>query len=143
MTARSKGHHEIPKWLLKHFCWDNGRTLWMGFKDTREVKAVVIKDATDLRHSGVARMPPVRKYSVNRWPGTFSPLADCGTARHRPPRRAALYLSRDSPYWGQIHLSYSTGRDHALDTGSGMLIGVGLKPADQTKFLAFDRHPGQ
>ena len=45
MTARSKGHHEIPKWLLKHFCWDNGRTLWMGFKDTREVKAVVIKDA--------------------------------------------------------------------------------------------------
>ena len=45
MTARSIGHHEIPQWLLKHFCWDQGKTLWMGFKDTREVKAVVIKDA--------------------------------------------------------------------------------------------------
>ena len=45
MTARSKGHHEIPKWLLKHFCWDKGKTLWMGSKDTREVKAVVLKDA--------------------------------------------------------------------------------------------------
>ena len=42
MTARSKGHHEIPKWLLKHFCWDKGKTLWMGSKDTREVKAVVL-----------------------------------------------------------------------------------------------------
>ena len=45
MTARSKGHHEILKWLLKHFCWDKGKTLWMGSKDTREVKAVVLKDA--------------------------------------------------------------------------------------------------
>ena len=45
MTARSKGHHEIPIWLLKHFCWDEGKTLWMGSKDTPEVKAVVVKDA--------------------------------------------------------------------------------------------------
>ena len=30
---------------MKHFCWDKGKTLWMGSKDTREVKAVVIKDA--------------------------------------------------------------------------------------------------
>ena len=45
MTARSKGHHEIPIWLLEHFCWDKGKMLWMGFKDTREVKAVVMKDA--------------------------------------------------------------------------------------------------
>ena len=45
MTARSKGHHEIPKWLLKHFCCDKGETFWMGFKDTGEVKPVVRKDA--------------------------------------------------------------------------------------------------
>ena len=45
MTARSRGHHEIPIWLSKNFCWDIGKTLWMGFKDTREVKAVVTKDA--------------------------------------------------------------------------------------------------
>ena len=45
MTVRSKGHHEIPIWLLKNFCWDEGKTLWMGFKGTRDVKAVVVKDA--------------------------------------------------------------------------------------------------
>ena len=67
MTARSKGHHEIPKWLLKHFCWDKGKTLWMGSKDTREVKAVVLKVAfrrndantrIDYQSRGVWQTPP-------------------------------------------------------------------------------------
>ena len=45
MTAQSKRHHEVPKWLLKHFCWDHGEMLWHGFKDTREVTPVNINDA--------------------------------------------------------------------------------------------------
>ena len=45
MTAQSKRHHEVPKWLLKHFCWDHGEMLWQGFKDTREVTPVNINDA--------------------------------------------------------------------------------------------------
>ena len=45
MTARSKRHHEVPIWLLSHFCMDNGETLWMGFKDTRDVKPVTVNRA--------------------------------------------------------------------------------------------------
>ena len=45
MTTRSKRHHEVPIWLLTHFCLDNGATLWMGFKDTRDVSSVRVNDA--------------------------------------------------------------------------------------------------
>ena len=45
MTARSERHHEVPQWLLKHFCWDHGKMLWMGFKDTREIRSVSLRDA--------------------------------------------------------------------------------------------------
>ena len=45
MTTRSERHHEFPKWQSKHFCWDDGEMLWMGFKDTREVKPVNFDDA--------------------------------------------------------------------------------------------------
>ena len=45
MTARSERHHEVPQWLLKHFCWDHGNMLWMGFKDTREIRRVSLRDA--------------------------------------------------------------------------------------------------
>ena len=45
MTTRSERHHEVPKWQSKHFCWDDGEMLWMGFKDTREVKPVNFDDA--------------------------------------------------------------------------------------------------
>ena len=45
MTARSEKHHEVPKWLLKHFCWDHGEMLWMGFKDTREIRPVSRRSA--------------------------------------------------------------------------------------------------
>ena len=43
--ARSKRHHEVPIWLTKHFCGDYDERLWMGFKDTREVTLVGVKDA--------------------------------------------------------------------------------------------------
>ena len=43
--ARSKRHHEIPQWVLKYFCVDHREMLWMGFKDTREVRLVSINDA--------------------------------------------------------------------------------------------------
>ena len=42
MTTQSKHHHEVPEWQLKHFCWGPGERLWMGYKDTREVKTVNI-----------------------------------------------------------------------------------------------------
>ena len=45
MTTRSERHDEVPKWQSKHFCWDDGEMLWMGFKDTREVKPVNFDDA--------------------------------------------------------------------------------------------------
>ena len=45
MTQRSHRHHEIPRWLLKQFCWDCGATLWMGFKGSRLVKPVTINRA--------------------------------------------------------------------------------------------------
>ena len=47
MTTRSERHHEVPKWQSKHFCWDDGEMLWMGFKDTREVKPVNFDDPRD------------------------------------------------------------------------------------------------
>ena len=43
--TRSKRHHEVPIWLAKHFCRDNGEMLWMGFKDTNELKLLRVKDA--------------------------------------------------------------------------------------------------
>ena len=33
MRARSQRHHEVPEWLLKHFCWDPGKMLWIGFTE--------------------------------------------------------------------------------------------------------------
>ena len=45
MMARSERHHEVPQWLLKHFCRDNGKMLWMGSKDTREITTVSLRDA--------------------------------------------------------------------------------------------------
>ena len=45
MMARSERHHEVPIWLAKHFCWDCDERLWMGFKDTREVRLIGVKDA--------------------------------------------------------------------------------------------------
>ncbi len=35
----------MPVWLSKHFCGDDDEMLWMGFKDTREVKLVNVRDA--------------------------------------------------------------------------------------------------
>ena len=43
--VRSKRHHEIPQWLLKHFCRESSEMLWMGFKNTRRVRLVGVKDA--------------------------------------------------------------------------------------------------
>lgn len=43
--ARSKRHHEVPIWLSQHFCGDDGDMIYMGFKDTREVKRISVKDA--------------------------------------------------------------------------------------------------
>ena len=45
MKERSKRHHEVPEWLLTHFCLDNGETLWMGFKARLEVKPVSVNKA--------------------------------------------------------------------------------------------------
>lgn len=45
MTARSHRHHENPKWLLRHFCPGDDEQLWVGFKDTRDVKPVSINGA--------------------------------------------------------------------------------------------------
>ena len=45
MTARSEKHHEVPKWLLSYFCWDHGEMLWMGFKDTHEIRPVSRRSA--------------------------------------------------------------------------------------------------
>ena len=45
MKARSISHHENPKWLLKHFSSDNDEILWMGFKNTLEVKSINVKVA--------------------------------------------------------------------------------------------------
>ncbi len=44
MKARSRRHHEVPMWLTRHFCGDD-EMLWMGFKDTRKVKQVGVRDA--------------------------------------------------------------------------------------------------
>ncbi len=45
MKARSEHHHEVPVWLLKHFSPDNGKRLWMGTKETHEVRMIGIRDA--------------------------------------------------------------------------------------------------
>ena len=45
MTALSHRHHEVPQGLLKHFCREDGESLWMRFKDTRDVKSVGVKGA--------------------------------------------------------------------------------------------------
>ena len=47
MTPRSQRHHQVPIWLLKNFSWKRckSKLLWVGFKDTREVKPVPVKDA--------------------------------------------------------------------------------------------------
>ena len=47
MKTRSEKHHEIPKWLLKHFSLDYDETmrLWIGFKNTREIQLVSVEKA--------------------------------------------------------------------------------------------------
>ena len=69
MTARSERHHEVPQWLFKHFCWDHGKMLWMGFKDTREIRSVSLRDAfvrndanmrTDYQSRGDGRFQQVK-----------------------------------------------------------------------------------
>ena len=45
MKARSISHHENPIWLLKHFSSDCDEMLWMGFKNTLEVKLLNVKVA--------------------------------------------------------------------------------------------------
>ena len=43
MRARSHLHHEVPKWLLKRFGRDPDKMLWVGSKDTREVRRISAK----------------------------------------------------------------------------------------------------
>ena len=111
MTARSKGHHEIPKWLLKHFCWDKGKTLWMGSKDTREVKAVVLKDAfrrnyantrIDYQSRGCGKPRRIKSDLDEKILGKFDDKADRGACRliefsrnWRDSGSDALLLSQD------------------------------------------------
>ena len=45
MSARSISHHENPIWLLKHFSFGCDEMLWMGFKNTLEVKPINVKVA--------------------------------------------------------------------------------------------------
>ena len=65
MMARSERHHEVPIWLAKHFCWDCDERLWMGFKDTREVRLVGVRDAF------VRRNANTRTSYQSRQDGTF------------------------------------------------------------------------
>ena len=65
MIQRSQRHHEIPKWLLKQFCWDCGETLWMGFKGSRLVKPVKIY------HAFVRKNANTRTDYQSRGDGTF------------------------------------------------------------------------
>ena len=56
MTPRSVRHHQVPKWLLKHFSWKkrNSNMLWVGFKDTREIKQANV-DNTFFRNNANTR----------------------------------------------------------------------------------------
>ncbi|MDE2968451.1 MAG: DUF4238 domain-containing protein [Chloroflexota bacterium] len=67
--AISRRHHEVPRWLLRWFCFDSGESLWMGFVGSGEVKAVRIGDAfvrkdantrTDFEEQADGSMKPVR-----------------------------------------------------------------------------------
>lgn len=63
--ARSKRHHEVPQWLLKHFCQEYNEMLWLGFKNTGEVSLVSVKDAF------VRRDANTRTNYRSRGDGTF------------------------------------------------------------------------
>ncbi len=65
MMARSERHHEVPIWLAKHFCRDCDERLWMGFKDTHEVRLVGVRDAF------VRRNTNTRTSYQSRQDGTF------------------------------------------------------------------------
>ena len=65
MMARSERHHEVPIWLAKHFCRDYDEMLWMGFRDTRKVKLIGVKDAF------VRRNANTRTSYQSRQDGTF------------------------------------------------------------------------
>ena len=84
MMERSKLHHEVPQWLLKHFCWESSEMLWMGFRDTREVKLVGVKDAfvrrdantrTDYRRRGDGTFQQVKSDCDERILGKFDAQA--------------------------------------------------------------------
>lgn len=64
MSARSRRHHEVPKWLLKNFCQNSCEMLWMGFKDTHEVRLV------NVNVSFVRRDANTRTSYQNRGDGT-------------------------------------------------------------------------
>ena len=42
MKRRSKRHHEIPQWLLARFCVGETAQLWVGFKNSRDVRCLHI-----------------------------------------------------------------------------------------------------
>ena len=45
MKVRSEHHHEVPVWHLKNFASGNGKRLWVGTKETFEVRRVGVRDA--------------------------------------------------------------------------------------------------
>ena len=46
MTPRSKRHHQVPAWHLKHFSRKNGKKdmLWVGSKDTRKIWQATVQE---------------------------------------------------------------------------------------------------
>ena len=69
MTQRSKRHHEVAQWLLKNYCNDGNKRLWVGFKDTRKVESLALRKVffrndvntrTDYIADGDGKFKPIR-----------------------------------------------------------------------------------
>ena len=56
MTPRSKSHHQVPKWLLKHFSRENAKKhmLWVGSKDACKIWPASV-DETFFRNNANTR----------------------------------------------------------------------------------------
>ena len=111
MTPRSQRHHQVPIWLLKHFSWKRrkSRIVWVGFKDSRDVKPVPVKDAlfrnnantrTDYQTQADGNLHPVKSDKDERILADFDNKA-------APAARRLISLAKKWRDEGEVYLQLS------------------------------------
>ena len=111
MMPRSQRHHQVPIWLLKHFSWRRRKSelVWVGFKDTFDVRPVPVKDAL-FRNNANTRTDYQAQEDGNLHPEKSDKderiLADFDN-RAAPAARRLISLAKKWRDEGEVHFQLS------------------------------------